>query len=206
MEVYGTENEQVDALRRFFIENGKALAVGVVLGVGALVGWRFWLNHQDNNAMASSTSYQQISDRLVEGKAEDIASAEKFSADTNNSYGVLASLALARHHADQKDFAKAEQQLIQAQSQTKDADLLSLVNLRLARIQLQENKADDALKTLDAIKLAGWSALAAEVRGDALVSKGDNQAAREAYNKGLDANPPQALQAFLRMKLNNLSS
>ena len=42
MEVYTTENEQVDALRRFFAENGKALAVGVVLGIGALVGWRYW--------------------------------------------------------------------------------------------------------------------------------------------------------------------
>ncbi|CPR17909.1 YfgM family protein [Brenneria goodwinii] len=206
MEVYSTENEQVDALRRFFIENGKALAVGVVLGVGALIGWRFWLNHQSNSAMQSSALYQQISDRLAEGKTEDVASAEKFSAENKNSYGVLASLELARHYVDQKDFAKAEQQLVQAQSQTKDADLLSLVNLRLARVQLQENKADDALKALDAIKLDGWVALAAEVRGDALVSKGDNQAAREAYNKGLDANPPQALQAFLRMKLNNLSS
>lgn len=38
MEVYTTENEQVDALRRFFAENGKALAVGVVLGIGA-TGW-----------------------------------------------------------------------------------------------------------------------------------------------------------------------
>ncbi|MEC5318754.1 YfgM family protein [Brenneria populi subsp. brevivirga] len=206
MEVYTTENEQVDALRRFFAENGKALAVGVVLGVGALVGWRFWLNHQSSSAMESSTSYQQISERLAEGKAEGVAQAEKFSAENKNSYGVLASLELARHYADLKDFAKAEQQLIQAQSQTKDADLLSLVNLRLARVQLQENRADEALKTLDAVKLDGWVALAAEIRGDALVSKGDNQAAREAYEKGLSANPPQALQAFLRMKLNNLSS
>ena len=27
MEVYTTENEQVDAVRRFFAENGKALAI-----------------------------------------------------------------------------------------------------------------------------------------------------------------------------------
>lgn len=40
MEVYTTENEQVEVIRRFFAENGKALAIGVVLGVGALVGWR----------------------------------------------------------------------------------------------------------------------------------------------------------------------
>ncbi|MBQ4797252.1 tetratricopeptide repeat protein, partial [Pectobacterium versatile] len=54
MEVYSTENEQVEAIRRFFIENGKALAIGVVLGIGALVGWRFWQNHQESNAMAAS--------------------------------------------------------------------------------------------------------------------------------------------------------
>nr|WP_233356501.1 MULTISPECIES: tetratricopeptide repeat protein [unclassified Brenneria] len=193
-------------MRRFLAENGKALVVGVVLGVGALIGWRFWLNHQSNSVLASSTSYQQISDHLASGKVEDISSAEKFAAENKNNYGVLASLELARHYVDQNDFAKAEQQLAHAQSQTKDADLLSLVNLRLARIQLQEQKADEALKTLDAVKLDGWVALAAEVRGDALASKGDNQAAREAYNKGLAANPPQALQALLRMKLNNLSS
>ncbi|PWC18787.1 YfgM family protein [Brenneria corticis] len=206
MEVYTTENEQVDALRRFLAENGKALVVGVVLGVGALVGWRFWQNHQSDSAMAASVSYQQVSEQLAGGKAEGVTSAEKFAAENKNNYGALASLELARHYADRKDFAKAEQQLAQAGSQTKDADLLAVVNLRLARIQLQEKKADEALKTLEAIKSDGWVALAAEVRGDALVSKGDNQAAREAYNKGLAANPPQALQALLRMKLNNLSS
>jgi len=48
--------------------------------------------------------------------------------------------------------------------------------------------------------------LADDIRGDALIIKGDNQAARDAYDKALKANPPQALQALLRMKLNNLSS
>ncbi|MFC3396401.1 YfgM family protein [Brenneria rubrifaciens] len=206
MEAYTTENEQVDTLRRFLAENGKALVVGVVLGVGALVGWRIWQSNQSDNAMAASASYQQIAEKLADGKADGVAAAEKFTAANQNSYGALTSLELARHYVDQKDFAKAEQQLVLAQSQTKDADLLALVNLRLARIQLQEKKTDDALKTLDAIKLDGWVALAADVRGDVLVGKGDNKAARDAYNKGLSANPPQALKALLTMKLNNLSS
>ncbi len=30
METFNNENEQVDALKRFFAENGKALAVGVI--------------------------------------------------------------------------------------------------------------------------------------------------------------------------------
>ena len=37
MEIYDNEHDQVDAIKRFFVENGKALVVGVILGVGALV-------------------------------------------------------------------------------------------------------------------------------------------------------------------------
>ncbi|ACS86512.1 YfgM family protein [Musicola paradisiaca] len=208
MEVYTTESEQIDAVRRFLVENGKALAVGVVLGVGALVGWRFWQNHQESTAMASSMAYQQAMDTLTAaaGKPEGIAGIQQFAAEEHGSYSALASLSLARQYADQNDFPKAEQQLRQALSQTKDADLQTIVNLRLARVLLQQKKADDALKTLDAVKSAGWLAMAADVRGDALVSKGDTQGARDAYNQGIASNPPQGLQSILRMKLNNLSS
>ena len=38
MEIYENENDQVEAVKRFFAENGKALAVGGILGVGALIG------------------------------------------------------------------------------------------------------------------------------------------------------------------------
>jgi len=206
VEVYTTENEQVDAVRRFFAENGKALAVGVVLGIGALVGWRFWQSNQNSNMMAASQSYQEASDRLAAGKPDDVAAAEKFIQANSNSYGVLAALQLARHFVEQNDFAKAEQQLALAQGQTKDDNLLSMINLRLARVQLQEKKLDDALKTLDGVKGEGWTAMTQDVRGDVSLAKGDAKGAREAYSKGIESNASQALQVLLRMKLNNLSS
>ncbi|PVZ85433.1 hypothetical protein C9426_19355 [Serratia sp. S1B] len=206
MEVYTNENEQVDALRRFFVENGKALAVGVVLGIGALVGWRYWQNHQNTNMMAASESYEQAIAALASGKAEDVAVAEKFIQANSNSYGVFAALQLARHFAEQGDFAKAEQQLVLAQGQAKDENLQALVNLRLARVQLQEKKLDEALKTLESVKGAGWVAMMQDVRGDVLLAKGDSKGAREAYSKGIESNDSQALVAIMRMKLNNLSS
>lgn len=206
MEVYTTENEQVDALRRFFAENGKALAVGVVLGIGALVGWRLWQSHQDSNMLAASQSYQQTSEALAAGKSGDVAAAEQFIQANSNSYGVMAALELAKHFVEQKDFAKAEQQLVLAQGKAKEDNLLSVVNLRLARVQLQEKKLDEALKTLDGVKGEGWAAMLADIRGDVLLAKGDAKGAREAYSKGLESNPSQAQQALLRMKLNNLSS
>lgn len=206
MEVYSTENEQVDALRRFVIENGKALAIGVVIGIGALLGWRYWQNHQQAEMTGASQSYQQASEALTGGKADGVALAEKFIEKNANNYGVLAALQLAQHEVDQKNFAKAEQQLAWAQGQTKDENLKSLIDLRLARVQLQENKLDDALKTLDLIKATGWVAMAQDIRGDVLVKKGDVKGAREAYSKGLASDASQSLQGLLRMKLNNLSN
>jgi predicted negative regulator of RcsB-dependent stress response len=206
VEVYSTENEQVDALRRFLIENGKALAIGVVIGIGALLGWRYWQNHQQAEMTGASQSYQQASEALTGGKADGVALAEKFIEKNANNYGVLAALQLAQHEVDQKNFAKAEQQLAWAQGQTKDENLKSLIDLRLARVQLQENKLDDALKTLDLIKATGWVAMAQDIRGDVLVKKGDVKGAREAYSKGLASDASQSLQGLLRMKLNNLSN
>ncbi|MGL9734328.1 MAG: YfgM family protein [Symbiopectobacterium sp.] len=207
MEAYITENEQVDSLRRFFIENGKALIIGIALGIGALLGWSYWQNHQSEEAISSSSSslaYQQASEALAKGDAAGVSAAEKISAENKSSYGVLSSLQLARYHADKGEFVQAETQLCTALTQTKDVDLQALTALRLARVQVQQGKADDALKTLDTITQAGWAAMVEDVRGDALVSKGDNATARAAYNKGVVANPSQALQALLRMKLNNL--
>ncbi len=206
MEVYTTENEQVDAVRRFFAENGKALAIGVVLGIAALGGWRYWQTHQSSEMTEASVAFQQANQAMTDKKAQGVEDLEKFAQSNSNNYGVFAALQLADHFVEAKDFANAEKQLTQAQSQAKEENLLSLVNLRLARVQMQQNKFDDALKTLDGVKGEGWAALQQDIRGNVLLAKGDAKGAREAYSKGLDSKPSQTLQNMLRMKLNNLSS
>lgn len=207
MEVYTTENEQVDAIRNFFKENGKAIVVGIVIGFGALFGWRYWQSHQTENMARASISYQQASEALTGGKADGVSRMEAFIKDNQNSYGVLAAMQLAQHQVDKKDFAGAEIQLSWAAGQNKDQNLAALIDLRLARVQLQEKKYDDAQKTLDRVTAKGWVAMADDVRGDVLVAKGDQQGARNAYSKGLaSSEASQSLQALLKMKLNNLSS
>ena len=76
----------------------------------------------------------------------------------------------------------------------------------LARIQVQQKQADDALKTLDSIKGDGWTAMVADIRGEALLSKGDKQGARDAWSKGVASGTSPALREMMQMKINNLSS
>ncbi len=204
MEVYSNENEQVDALRRFFANNGKALVVGVVLGVGALAGWRFWSSHQDGSFRETSAAYQQVTSALDASKPNTLDAVSKFASENSNTYGALAALDLAKQYVDQNQLEKAAAQLQTGLKATQDANLLAVLNLRLARIQLQQKQADEAIKTLDAVKGEGWTAIVADIRGEALLSKGDAQGAREAWSKGIASEASPALKEMMQMKMNNL--
>lgn len=205
MEVYSNENDQVDALKSFFAENGKALAVGVILGIGALVGWRYWTSHQEDTSRESSQAYQNAVTSLKAGKPETYAAAEKIAANEKNAYGAFAALELAQHFVDANELDKAEKQLQLGMAAASDDNLKSVINMRLARVQLQMKQPDAALKTLEGIKGEGWTAIVADLRGEILLSKGDKQGARAAWEAGVKSDASPALSEMMRMKMNNLS-
>ncbi|ADO47503.1 YfgM family protein [[Enterobacter] lignolyticus] len=205
MEIYSNENDQVDAIKRFFSENGIALAVGVILGVGALVGWRYWTSHQENNARDASLAYEQSVSSLSSGKPDALSAAEKFAAAEKNTYGAFASLELAQQFVDKNQLENAEKQLQQGLAAASDDNLKSVINMRLARVQLQMKQPDAALKTLEGIKGEGWTAIVADLRGEILLSKGDKQGARAAWEAGVKSDASPALSEMMRMKMNNLS-
>lgn len=205
MEVYSNENEQVDALRRFFADNGKALAIGVVVGIAALGGWRYWSSHQENSGKAASAEYQQLTSAMQADKPESLEAVASFASENSNTYGALAALDLAKQYVETSQLDKAIALLQKGLNDTKDANLQAVINLRLARIQLQQKQADAALATLDNVKGDGWSAIVADIRGEALLSKGDKQGARDAWSKGVESDASPALKQMMQMKMNNLS-
>lgn len=205
MEVYSNENEQTDALRNFFANNGKALAIGVVIGIAALGGWRYWSSHQDDRAKTVSAQYQQLTSAMQAGKPETLEAVNRFASENSNTYGALAAMDLAKQYVDAGQLDKAATLLQNGLKDTKDANLQAVINLRLARIQLQQNQADAALKTLDGVKGDGWTAIVADIRGEALLTKGDKQGARDAWSKGVESDASPALKQMMQMKMNNLS-
>jgi predicted negative regulator of RcsB-dependent stress response len=205
VELYSNENEQTDALRNFFANNGKALAIGVVIGIAALGGWRYWSSHQDDTAKTVSAQYQQLTSAMQAGKPETLEAVNRFASENSNTYGALAAMDLAKQYVDAGQLDKAATLLQNGLKDTKDANLQAVINLRLARIQLQQNQADAALKTLDGVKGDGWTAIVADIRGEALLTKGDKQGARDAWSKGVESDASPALKQMMQMKMNNLS-
>ncbi|MGL5727250.1 MAG: YfgM family protein [Plesiomonas sp.] len=207
MDIYTTEEQQLDTFRQWWKDNGRAVIIGAVLGLGGLYGWRYWQSHQHGNFTAMSAEYEQVQNELNTDNAKTQQEAQTFiSANPETSYGVFAALDLSKTLIEKGDFAAAEKQLLWAQANTKDKTLLPMVTLRLARVQLQLGQADQALQSIDKVTDAAWKGKALEIRGDVLLSKGDTAGAKAAYTQALTADANPTLQTMLQMKLNDLSN
>ncbi len=60
MEIYDTEEEQVEALKRWWKENSTSTIVGLVMGIVIILGWNYWQDHKKEQAAQASLTYAQL--------------------------------------------------------------------------------------------------------------------------------------------------
>ncbi|TOG47332.1 YfgM family protein [Vibrio parahaemolyticus] len=203
MELYDTEEQQVEAIKDWWKENGKAVIIGAVVGLGGLFGWRYY---QDTVIQASETASQSYTTAMntLQEKGVDAQSDVRTFIESNEvkEYSVLAALQLAKAQVEAKDFAAALEQLKWAQSNTKDAALSPLISYRIARIETEMGNFDAANTELGKVTDTAWTGRIAELRGDIALRQGDKDAAYAAYTEAqqaADASPT------LQMKLDDLA-
>ncbi|HCG5913315.1 YfgM family protein [Vibrio parahaemolyticus] len=203
MELYDTEEQQVEAIKDWWKENGKAVIIGAVVGLGGLFGWRYY---QDTVIQASETASQSYTTAMntLQEKGVDAQSDVQAFIESNEvkEYSVLAALQLAKAQVEAKDFTAALEQLKWAQSNTKDAALSPLISYRIARIETEMGNFDAANTELGKVTDTAWTGRIAELRGDIALRQGDKDAAYAAYTEAqqaADASPT------LQMKLDDLA-
>lgn len=206
MEVYSTENEQVDAIKQFVKNYGLTIVLAAVIGFGGVFGWKYWQSHQTNRLQESAGTFATVSEALAKPTPENIALAEKFVTDTNDIYGALASLELAQIAIDANDLVNGERHLTNAVAKVKNDAFADMLNLRLARVQLALDKTDAALVSLEQVKGKAWNGMKNYIRGDVLAKKGDNAGATTAYRSALTDENAGAIRSLVELKLNNLSN
>ena len=197
------EHEQSERVRKWLHENGTAIIGGIALGLILIFGYQWWTRSKIEHRLTAATQYLSV-DAAVEQKDRDgldrIAGelADKY-ADTPYAAMALMQVAKEQVAAGQRDEATATLQ--RAHDIAVDESLKGIIGLRLARLKLASGDADGAI----AMAAAVFEALAAELRGDALLSKGDADGAREAYSAALthlDASAPN--RRIVEMKLADL--
>ncbi|MGP1952826.1 MAG: YfgM family protein [Arsenophonus sp. ET-KM2-MAG3] len=205
MENYTIENEKISSIKRFFIKNSKILIILLIIGASIIVTWNYWQSYQENNFKKSAKSFEKISSQLQQiSSKQTLMAAEQFANETNNIYGVLVSIKLAKILVEKNDIIYAENILLRALAVTKSDNLKDLINIRLARLQLALNKIDQVLISLSQINNQGLDMIIEDIRGDLLLKKGDINGARLAYSNGIKSSGDKMMKTILKLKINSL--
>jgi predicted negative regulator of RcsB-dependent stress response len=206
MNDFVTDDEQVERIKNWWSDNGSSVIAGLVIGIGGLMGWRYWVDYQTNVAAEASSHFANMVSS-VESNKNDAAIDEAFKILDNYSttaYADLARLSLAIVYVETKEFDKASQQLQALIDAKPDMPLEMLTRKRLSTVLFQQGKLDQSLAVLDVDFPKEFAASFEELKGDILVVKGNVSSARDAYQRAKLAQPSSANPQFLQQKMDDL--
>lgn len=216
MAEHHADQEQIEALRRWWKQYGAGLALALVVGVGGWFGWQQWQQAGEGRAQAASLVYEEMMSAIADTPVEQLT-ADRLATVTDRAgqlkaeygdtqYGALAGLMLARLAVAREDLEAAAAELQSVMTQSDDPDLALLARLRLVRVRTAQERYDAALELAAAEVPAAIAAEFAEARGDIHRLRGDLEAAREAYQEAVDAAGEGSgmLAELLRIKLDQV--
>lgn len=207
MDVYRTEEEQVEAIKKWWHENGKSIVAGIVIGITAIFGWRAYQNHTAMQAEAASILYEQMLVASRESDTENIrVYANRIITDyKSGTYAIFATLMLAKLTAESGNLEQAETHLRWVLENNSRSEFEHIARLRLARVLISGDKLDHAANTLNVSNPGEFNARYEELRGDIFVKQGKTEEARQAYQKSLaNSVATEGAQSVLQMKLDDL--
>jgi len=201
------EDAQIETLRRWWDDNWKALVAGLVIGLAGIFGWQMWHRHQVAHQLQAATLYQDMTQAMTGKKDADVkAIVERLKKDFDNTpYAAQAELKLAQTDVAYGRFDSAADHLQWVVDHADDDGIRAIARLRLAAVQWQLGKDDDALKLLQQPPKT-YIALYGELRGDILMDRKKTTEARSAYQQALAALPADSIdRGALQHKLDNLA-
>ena len=206
MNEYETEEQQIEALKKWWKENGTSLIVGLIVGVSALFGWRYYVEQNNAHYVIASDLYMQVlqgaNSGSIDEKTIDIHN-QLVNVYSDTPYASLASLALAKTEYEKDNSDGAVAQLELAVKHASDEVIKQVANLRLVRVYIEQQKYDVAMAILNTKHAAAYDAQYEELKGDLYNAQGDIAQARLAYDKAIELQGITASK-WLRLKRQNL--
>lgn len=205
MEIYQTEEQQVEAIKSYWQQNGNTIIAGIALGFAGFIGFNLYQDNKFEEELLVSDTYQTLIEQSGKDAKAFTENGEKFiSENGNNSYVSLTALALAKESATHKDWPQVQKQLTTAIESAPTDGIKAIASLRLARVQVQLEQYSDALATLNNNLPESFTAAIEEIKGDAYLQQGKKDLARSAYQAAIAADGI-ATSPSLQIKLDDLA-
>jgi len=201
---YQTEEEQVEAIKKWWKENGKSVIAGVVIGLLVVGGGKGWIEYNRIQAENASAFYEGFSQAAASGDLEAAlkrgdALLKEYGGST---YALFTAMRLARlqYEAGQKDQAKARLQWVMDNSNKEALD--TLTQIRLARLMLDMQALDEADRLSADPAENAYQGEFLSIQGDIRLARGDREGAKKAYSRALEKGV--STPTLVRMKLSEL--
>ena len=217
MEQYRTEEEQVEALRRWWDENGRSTLVAIVLVLAGTFAWQGWQRYDAQRTASASDLYQQMLEAaaLAQEGAATAAPVAQLATQlrrdfAGTSYAQFAALHQARVAVIAGDLEAAEADLRWVLGKADGGSETALVaQLRLARVVAAQGNVEQALALLAPEAMGKYQAAAAMARGDVLAGAGRAEEALAVYREAqalVQTYPAQLNLETLAAKLQSLAA
>ncbi|MDO6564872.1 tetratricopeptide repeat protein [Amphritea sp. 1_MG-2023] len=209
-----TEEEQVEALKSWWKENGKTLLLGIALALAVVFGWKGWQNNQRVAAENAAVVYQNLVQAVALASAPQATDDQRTTATHlaktlkdeygDTAYARFGALFSARLYVDSGDYSAAVNELDWILAQSPDEVMATITTMRKARVMSAMDDVDAAIRLLDGLKAQSFSVSVAELKGDLYLRLGQVDNAREAYQAAV-ADAPQGERPLLSLKLDSLA-
>ena len=220
MTLNAAEEESIEAIKKWWDENGKQLIAAVIVVFGGYGGWSLWQNTELVASQMASDLYEEIleisvveaGDSTTEQERSDIVriANELMEFHSESVYAQYGALFASQQHVinNNLDAAEAALDWILENPQStmfgsEDQGLILTVTLRLARIVLSKGDAERALGIVNNVITGSFEAGYAELRGDIYSALGRYVDARDSY---VAAQQAGSVSEVLQLKLSELPS
>ena len=205
-----SEKEQIDAIRAWWKENGNYVVGGVIIGIVTIFGWKQYEAHVSDEQVAASVLFEDVMGATGRGNIDAAveAAARLFSEHEGTAYAGQARLALARLYMDNGRDEDAAGVLREVVASDPDKAITLVARLRLAKILLYQDKAQEVVGLLEGQADSAFAARFSEALGDAYFALGDFARAETAYFAALNDDPaaPTVDRNLVQLKINDLPS
>ena len=178
-----SDSEQVEMIKKWWKDYGKAIAIAVAIGLVVGFGWRYWHKYKLEQAQSASLLYQQLSaaDYQKQPKVAKTFAERLMKNYSRSPYATFAALWTAKQDVQKNNLAAA---LANCQWILKNSHVRSLkqiARIRAARILLAQKKPKDAMSILNKVDDKTFKPLIENVKGDIHNAMGNGKAAQKAY-------------------------
>ncbi|WP_336510903.1 YfgM family protein [Aliamphritea spongicola] len=209
-----TEEEQVEALKKWWQENGKSLVLGVLLAGAIIFAWKGWQNSQQVKAETAAALYQNLIQAVALASAPQATEEQKSTAAhlagnlktefDDTAYARFGALLNARLLLDAGDKDGAIAEFDWVLSQSEDPVMTVVTTMRKARVLASKGDVSAAIALLNGVSSDAFQVSLMELKGDLQLKNNEPVKARESYQQALDLAGDEA-RPILVMKLDNLA-